>query len=304
MHSAFCILVPPLNDGPAAPPPCTLSGMPTGESTRDVSARNVRLRVVEYGSGPTLVLLHGFLMTHLAWEDIAERLADRFHVVVPDLPGFGDSEKPSPTRFDYGVEAFAECVADLIAALSLGRPHVVGHGMSGAIAMTLAAEHPELLDRLVLVDPLVYPLARKGGLFEMPVLGGFFFKQLYGRSLFRNYFRDSVFSPGFPVPLERIDHFYEAFNSPPARESAFATMHALLDTRSTVARMSKVTAKTFVVWGRHDALYPSQLGQRLAREIGAEHLLVMETGHAPYMERPDDFVSSLTRFLLPRARRA
>jgi pimeloyl-ACP methyl ester carboxylesterase len=264
--------------------------------TRDVTARNVRLRVIDRGAGPPILLLHGFLMSHLAWDDVADRFAKKHRVVVPDLPGFGDSEKPTPQRFDYGVEAFAECVADLIAALDLGRTQVVGHGMSGAIAIALAATHPEFVDRLVLVDPLVYPLARKSGLFEMPVLGAFFFKQLYGRSLFRSYFRDNVFSPGFPLPTARIDAFYELFNSPSARESAFATMHALLDTRSTVARLGRIKARTFVVWGRHDTLYPSQLGQRLAREISAERLEVMETGHAPYMERPDTFVASLDEF--------
>jgi pimeloyl-ACP methyl ester carboxylesterase len=265
--------------------------------TRDVSARNVRLRVVEFGSGPPLLLLHGFLMSHAAWEDVVPGFAARYRVITPDLPGFGESEKPSPTRFDYGVDAFAECVADLIAALSLGRPHVVGHGMSGAIALALAATHPELVDRLVLVDPLVYPVGRDAGVFEMPVLGAFFFKQLYGRQLFRAYFRDKVFSPGFPIPLSRIDRFYELFNTPSARESAFATMHAVLDTRSTVARTSRVTTPSFVVWGRSDALYPSPFAPRLARELGAERLEVMDTGHAPHMEKPGAFIDSVTAFL-------
>ena len=270
--------------------------------TRDVSARNVRLRVMEYGSGPPLLLLHGFLMSHAAWDDVVPGLAARYRVVTPDLPGFGESEKPSPQRFDYGVEAFAECIADLIAALSLGRPHVVGHGMSGAIALALAAAHPEFVDRLVLVDPLVYPNQRDPGIFGMPVLGAFFFKQLYGRSLFRGYFRDRVFSPGFQLPLARIDRFYELFNTPSARESAFATMHAVRDTRSTVARISRIKTRSFVVWGRSDVQYPSPLAPRLARELGAERLEVMETGHAPHMERPGPFVESVTAFLSSKGR--
>lgn len=267
------------------------------EQLQDVSARNVRLRVAEQGSGPSVLLLHGFLMSRQAWEPVMPALAERFRVVAPDLPGFGDSEKPAPNRFDYGVDAFGECVADLIAAMGLGRTHVVGHGLSGAIALALATRHPEFVSRLTLVDPLVYPLPRKAQLFEMPVLGAFFFKQLYGRSIFRAYFRDRVFSPGFDLPLARIDHFYEAFNSPPARESAFATMHAFLDARSTVARLSRVQAPAFVVWGRYDALYPSQYGQRLARELSGARLEVMETGHAPHMEQPERFAELLLDFL-------
>jgi pimeloyl-ACP methyl ester carboxylesterase len=265
--------------------------------TNDVTARDVRLRVVECGEGPPLLLLHGFLMSHLAWDDVVPGFAGRFRVVTPDLPGFGDSEKPSPTRFAYGVEAYADCIADLIAAIGLGRTHLIGHGLSGAVAISLAARHPEFVDRLVLVDPHVYPHTRRSGVLELPVLGAFFFKQLFGRSLFRNYFRDRVFSPGFAMPLGRIDRFYELFNSPSARESAHAMQQAFSDTRPTVARLTRIVAPTFVIWGRDDTLYPSQLGPRLARELSAERLEVMETGHAPHMEQPGRFVETVQAFL-------
>ncbi|MCU0658260.1 MAG: alpha/beta hydrolase [Polyangiaceae bacterium] len=270
---------------------------PREEQVHDVNARGVRLRVAERGSGPSLLLLHDFLMNRRGWEGVAGLLAGQFRVVTPDLPGFGDSEKPSVHRFDYGVEAFAECVADLIAAMGLGRTCVVGHGLSGAVALALATRHPEFVDRLTLVDPLVYAPPQKSGLFEMPVLGAFFFKQLYGRALFRAYFRDQVFSPGFAVPLARIDQFYDTFNAPSARESAFATMHAFLDTRPTVARLGRVQAPSFIVWGRMDGIYPCQYGQRLARELNGARLEVMETGHAPHLEQPERFVEVLSDFL-------
>jgi pimeloyl-ACP methyl ester carboxylesterase len=263
---------------------------------QDINARRVRLRVVTEGEGPPLLLLHDFLMDHRAWAGVAEGLRGDFRVVMPDLPGFGESEKPPPARFDYGVEAFADCVTDLIAALGLGRTHIIGHGMSGAIAIALAAERPELIDRMVLVSPLVYPQAR-GGLLRVSAFGGLVFKQFYGRALFRGYFRDRVFSPGFAVPVERIDEFYERFNSPPARESAYATMNALADTRPTMARLARVKRPTFVVWGHADALHPPQLGQRLAREVGAERLEIMATGHAPYLELPEPFVATVGAFL-------
>lgn len=275
----------------------------TAEQIQDVSARNIRLRVAERGSGPSLLLLHDFLMNRQSWSEVEWMLAEQFRVVMPDLPGFGESEKPSLNRFDYGVEAFAECVADLIAAMGLGRTCVVGHGLSGAVALALATRHPEFVDRLTLIDPLVYAPPQKSGLFEMPVLGAFFFKQLYGRSLFRAYFRDRVFSPGFDVPLARIDAFYESFNSPSARESAFATMHAFLDTRSTVARLGRVRAPSFIVWGRYDSMYPCQYGQRLARELNGARLEVMETGHAPHLEQPERFVEVLCDFLAGRGGR-
>ena len=75
---------------------------------RDVTARGVRTRVIEAGSedAPALVLVHGFLVSHRAFDDVIDPLAERFHVIAPDLPGFGESEKPSPARYAYGVESF------------------------------------------------------------------------------------------------------------------------------------------------------------------------------------------------------
>src|SRR5258706_8233850 len=69
--------------------------------TRDVTARGVRMRVVEAGSGPPLILIHDILVSHLEFESVLGPLADRFRVFAPDLPGFGESEKPSPARYAY-----------------------------------------------------------------------------------------------------------------------------------------------------------------------------------------------------------
>ena len=268
---------------------------------RDVTARGVRTRVLEAGSerAPTLVLLHGLFASHRSFEDVIEDLGTRFHVIAPDLPGFGESEKPSPARFAYGIEAHAESVADLIAAFGVGRASVLGHAMGGAVALTLAAEHPELVQRLVLEDALAYPHAQgfKSRLPLVPVIGGIVFKQLYGRALFRSLFRDVYYRPDFDPPMERVDWHYDAFNSPSARESAHAVMRAILDTRPVVARLSRVVAPTLVIWGRDDGLYPVASALRLAREIPGARLEIMDAGHTPHEERPRELCALVTEFL-------
>jgi pimeloyl-ACP methyl ester carboxylesterase len=261
----------------------------------------VRTRVLEAGegNGPPLFLLHGFFVSHLEYDEVIDDLAQRFHVIAPDLPGFGESEKPNPARYAYGIEAFSEATADLVAAFGLGRANVLGHGMGGAIALTLAAEHHELVQRLVLVDALCYPypLNLRARLPFVPILGSFLFKQLYGRGLFRAYFRDDVFSAGSALPLERIDFFYDLFNTPSARESAYAVMQAVLDTRAVVARVPRVRTPTLVIWGREDRLFPFTSGQRLVREIHGAKLEIMSAGHSPHEEQPAQFVSIVTQFL-------
>lgn len=266
---------------------------------RDVTARKVRMRVIEAGAGSPLLLIHGFLVNHLEYDQIIEPLSKHFRVIAVDLPGFGESEKPSPARYPYGIEAFAEAVADVIAAMNLGRVSVLGHSMGGAVALTLAAEHPELIEKLVLVNALVYPfpLDFKARLPLLPLVGPFLFKQLYGRAMFRAYFRDNVFPPGYPLPVERIDAYYDRFNTPAARESAYAVLRSMLDTRPVVARIPRITMPTLVVWGRDDRLFRPTFGQRLAREIPGARLELMETGHAPNEERPEELAALVSEFL-------
>lgn len=268
--------------------------------TRDVTARGVRMRVLEAGATdrPSLILVHDFLCSHLSFDDIIDSLAPRFHVLVPDLPGFGESAKPPPTRHSYGVEGFAECIADLVAAYGLGRAAVLGHGLGGAVALTLATHYAELVTRLALVDPLCYPfpLSFKTRLLLLPVAGGVLFKQLYGRRLFRNYFTDQVFSRGAAIPQERLDRHYRYFNTPSARESAYAVLRAAVDTRPVAARITRVSQPTLIMWGRDDRLLPPAFALRLAREMTNTRLELFDTGHSPHEERPQDFVFVATEF--------
>jgi len=266
---------------------------------RDVTARGVRMRVIEAGEGqgPPLVLVHGFLSTHLEFDELIERLAHHFHVIVPDLPGSGDSEKPSPARYVYGVETFAETVADLISAYGIGRAFVAGHGLGGAVGITLAALHPELVNRLVLVAPLCYPFAARA-IFRgplMPIVGSVVFKQFFGWRAFRTYFREWVYPPEFPLP-EQIAANFEAFNSPSGRESAYAVLESMLDTRPTVARITRIRRPTLVTWGREDRVFPAHHALKLAREIPGARLELFDAGHAPHVERPDDFALVLRQF--------
>jgi pimeloyl-ACP methyl ester carboxylesterase len=266
---------------------------------RDVTASGVRVRVAEQGSGPHVMLLHGLFADGSTWDRVAGALARDYHVVVPDLPGFGASEKPAPQRFPYGVDAFVESMADLYAGLELGRASVVGHGLGGAIALSLAARHPELVARLVLVDALCGPMRPGlwGRLVQWPLVGGFVLKQLWGRTVFRSFYRDRVLSPHAKLPLERVDAYYESFSTPAARGSALATLRSIDDTRPLAAQTVRVQTPTLVLWGRHDRIVPASIGQRLAREIRGAGFELLDAGHAPHEEQPERVSTIIARFL-------
>jgi pimeloyl-ACP methyl ester carboxylesterase len=273
-------------------------------TTRDVTASGVRLRVVERGAGPKLVLLHSSFMDHSTWNAVANELAADYTVITPDLPGYGESEKPAPSRFAYDIAAFTSAIADLYAALSLGRATVVGHGLGGSIAITLAARHPELVSELVVVDAIAEPPTAfgYGRLAHLPLAGSLVFKQLLGRGLFGSYFRQLFMGDGAAIPNERLDTYYAAFNTPAARSSVLATLRATVDTRPVAAQTSRIQKPTLVLWGHRDRLVPPSVGQRLAREIRGARFELLDAGHAPQEERPRELADAIRRFLREAAR--
>lgn len=273
-------------------------------TVRDVTASGVRLRVVERGTGPKLLLLHSLFMDHSTWDAVAHELARDYCVIAPDLPGYGESEKPAPSRFAYDIDAFTSAIADLYAALSLGRAAVLGHGLGGAIALTLAARHPELVSELVVVDALAEGAKPwlYGRLAQLPVAGSFVFKQLLGRSLFGAYFRELFLADASRISNDRLDNYYESFNTPAARGSVLATLRATVDARPVAAQTSRIQKPTLVVWGRNDRLLPAAVGQRLAREIRGARFELLDAGHAPQEERPQELADAVRRFLRESAR--
>jgi pimeloyl-ACP methyl ester carboxylesterase len=272
-------------------------------ATRDVGARGIRVRYREAGSGPPLLLVHGYLWSSAVWEDVFPLLAPRHRVIVPDLPGFGESEKPPAARYAYGLEAFAESLVDVVAALGVGRVSVCGHSMGGAVALMLAAQHPDLVEKLIVVDPIVYA-SRRGAatrVATLPVLGPILFKQMYGRTMFRRFFRDNVYAREESVPHARIERMFTAFNAPAGREAAYATMVATLDTRPLVASIPRVNAPTLVAWGRRDRWVPVERGRRLSRELRRARFEVFDCGHSPPEEAPQAFADVVQAFLRSKA---
>ena len=117
----------------------------TGETT---------IRVRQGGSGPPLLLLHGFPETHLMWHKIAPRLAEDFSVVATDLRGYGESGKPpsTPDHAPYAMRALAHDQVTVMAQLGFGRFFVAGHDRGARCAYRLALDHPGRVMKLAVLD--------------------------------------------------------------------------------------------------------------------------------------------------------
>src|SRR5918998_6376127 len=146
------------------------------DRSRFAEVNGVRLHYQEAGdeNDPAVVLIHGFLASNFVWRDVLLPLAEEgFHVVAPDLVGFGFSGKPADG--EYTIEAQARAVTGLLDALGIGRATLVGSSYGAAVAAVVALDHPERVERLVLVGAVCnddlrrHPALR---LIAVPGLGG------------------------------------------------------------------------------------------------------------------------------------
>ena len=127
-----------------------------GFDVLEIDAGETRIFVRRAGSGPPLLLLHGFPQTHLMWRDIAPMLARNFTVVCADLRGYGRSGCPpsAPDHAPYSKRAMARDMARVMDALGFGRFSVAGHDRGGRVAYRLALDHPQRVQRLAVLDIL------------------------------------------------------------------------------------------------------------------------------------------------------
>ncbi|KHJ65178.1 hydrolase [Pantoea rodasii] len=134
---------------------CGASPFIDGFMLKDAKLPNgVTLRVAMGGEGTPLLMLHGHPQNHLAWRKIAPQLAEKYQVILPDLRGYGDSDKPvsDEQHLTYAKRSMAEDISQLIDALELERVAFVGHDRGGRVGHRLALDHPEKLACCTFVD--------------------------------------------------------------------------------------------------------------------------------------------------------
>ncbi|HZS35190.1 MAG TPA: alpha/beta fold hydrolase [Polyangia bacterium] len=274
---------------------------------RFVDATCGRIFVHRAGRGEPLVLIHGFFVSHWYFRHVLPRLAEKHDVIALDLPGFGESDRPAPDKFNYDLPSFAGVVAEVMDALSLPRADVLGHSMGGGVALTLAARDPDRVSRLALCCATVYPIAipAEGKLLLQPVVGPFLWRHAFRKAdIKRVMIRDQVRDPRF-ADDEFVDYYWARLNRPGGREATYASMQAIAALADSNADPGRVTAPTLVLWADEDRIVPLAHGKRLQRAIaGAELRVVPASGHMPFLERPDEFLRQLEPFLDAPAHRA
>lgn len=256
-------------------------------------------------SRPTVLLIHGLAGSSRTWHEVIPGLAESFTVLAPDLLGHGESAKPMG---DYSLGAFASGLRDLLAVLDLGPVTVVGQSLGGGIAMQLAYQHPELVDRLVLVASgglgrevswLLRMLTLPGAEVVMPLLFPGF------ASAGGNALGSMLHDRGLHHP--RIAEMWRSYASLAGAENRRAfirTLRSVIEPGGqAVNAMDRLylaaAMPTLIVWGDDDRIIPVEHAHAAHDVIEGSRLEIFKSvGHFPHSEEPDRFIDVLTDFVL------
>lgn len=119
-----------------------------------IKTQGADIHLVHGGSGPPLLLLHGYPQTHAMWHQVAPRLVNHFHVICPDLRGYGDSSKPpsTPDHYPYSKRAIAQDLVEVMAALGYDHFAVAGHDRGARVIHRMALDHPHRVEKACVMD--------------------------------------------------------------------------------------------------------------------------------------------------------
>jgi pimeloyl-ACP methyl ester carboxylesterase len=268
-------------------------------STRLVDTPAGRIYVQRAGSGPALVLVHGYLVSQHYFRAVRPQLEQRFDVIGLDLPGHGESDRPSSDRYAYDLVSHALAVADTMDALGVRRASVWGHSMGGGVAVTLAARQPDRVERLVAEDAMLYPqpMPLRGRIALLPGIGEVLFKRLYSRRDLASYLRGVHKDPRVFTD-DDADFYWERFNRPGGRDAAYAGLRQIAALDGATADPGRVRCPSLLVWGEEDRTVPLAFGRRLAKQLaGARLEVIPASGHSPHEERPAEVLRTVLPFL-------
>ena len=258
------------------------------------SVAGARVRFVDEGKGPAVVLLHGFASSLETWETVRPALVRDHRVIALDLKGFGWTDRPEG---DYSPRAQAQLVLALMDARGVKSAAVVAHSWGASVALQMALLAPARVERLALYDAWVYEeqlpttfhWARSEGLGE--VLFGAFYAERSEEKISQAFYDERNVSERLIEDVER------------ALERPGTVAAALAATRGQryaeiEARYREIGQPTLLLWGREDRVTPLPIGERLSRELKhAELRIYPRTGHLPMLEAAAASTRDLAEFL-------
>jgi len=249
-----------------------------------------KIRYLESGnSKKTLVLLHGLGASAERWDPVIPLFADKFRVIVPDLIGFGYSDKPP---VDYTTDFFSEFIKKFFITTDIKRPYLIGSSLGGQIAAEYATSHSQEIEKLVLVAP--------SGIMKesTPALDAYIMAALYPNEQSAKNAFELMEGSGKQANAAIVNGFIERMRLPNAKLAFMSTLLGIKNSELIKSKLQEISTPTMIIWGSDDPVIPIQHADSFVSTIqGCRFFRMNGCGHTPYVQDPHIFASKVLEFL-------
>jgi 2-hydroxymuconate-semialdehyde hydrolase len=255
----------------------------------EVTAGSVKTAYLSAGSGPPVVCLHGAGAGAVTWYPSISALAEHFHVIAPDIVGYGESDKPNAA---YDRPYFASWLRDFFLALEIPKAHVIGLSQGGAISLQFSFENPEMVEKLVLVDS-----GALGSQTSFRMLLGFFWLYTFPSAAANRYNGRYLVTK-----LENVDPNFGLYSlqvvKKPGGKSVFWRGMGAAVSAMPEEELRQIKHQTLIIWGEDDRVFPIAFGEAAAKIMPNASLhRIQDAGHLSFMDQPEVFNRILLQFL-------
>lgn len=270
---------------------------------KTVLIQGQQIAYLDVGTGPPIILIHGFGGSMWQWEHQQQTLARHFRVLTLDLLGSGLSDKPD---LDYLPDQMLNFFVGFMDTLQISKATLVGNSMGAGLAIGMALTHPARVEKLVLMDglpqgirdKLTSPTVRRALETHAPswliTVGNWLFPTIGTES----FLKEIVYDHTLLTPAV-IDRSNRNRQHPGLIKPVMAVRQALpLWERDFATRLMTIRHPTLIIWGEHDRVFPQAVGEELHQMIAdSQFLRVAHAGHLPQWEQPELVNQSLITYI-------
>lgn len=264
-----------------------MSGLLVQEKYLEIDGNKVRY--LESGTCKnTIVLIHGLGASAERWLGVIPHFEKEYRVIVPDLIGFGLSDKP---LVDYTPEFFVDFLEKMLTTLNISKPLMIGSSLGGQITAEFAVAKKGSLKKLVLVSP--------AGVMKQstPALDAYIMAALYPNEESAKIAFEMMEASGKQIDPLIVKSFVDRMQKPNAKMAFMSTILGLKNAEIITKRLPQIDVPTMIIWGGNDPVIPIVHAEQFVSSIKDCRFYRMdECGHTPYVQKPSEFSKKVLEF--------
>lgn len=238
----------------------------------------------------TLLLLHGIGASAERWLHVVPLLKNYFRIIIPDIVGFGYSDKPT---VEYSINFFVNFVSKFLILTSVKKTHIMGSSFGGLVAAEFALKFESVVNKLILVSPAGSMKT------STKTLDEYILAALYPTNEnARRAFYDMAYDPQ-TVTEDTIKDFVNRMKLPNAKYAFMSTLLGIRNIENLADRLEGIVSPTLLVWGEEDRMIPPSFADEYRNIPNSKLTVIPNSGHTPFTETPRSFTNIVLDFMGP-----